>query len=560
MEHKKLLKNHRGYLTIVSIGIIIIAAIVVALLINLFSGSMKSTESTSLSKSSFFLASSGLQIAKRDLVEYHKRCGDINGTTLYTNATLPNITGEYTVNCSTNIISTTLNGNIGTGNAYPITLQNIVTASSTLLNSLTAGDTTSITLSNPTEAQQFSLNNSMVKIDDEHILYDVKVGTLLLGLKRGVAGTISSSHSSGATISQGILNSGIVIIDNEAIEYDGISGYTLQNVKRGILGTTQDNHADNSIVNQNLCVLTAIAGSPDLSNVLGKRKVREVISSDMGVGSFPFNSALVAKGTVDLKDTATIKNLYVDPSDPDFPGSTILTGSIIDFMNNSNTKVGDGAGGEVIASQDGDMNADVVQNSNMFDTKTIYEYLFPASLATLKSDAIPVADLDTALNTPAYTNKVIMVPAQNLDTANTVITTANGVQPKILIVNGNLAISSHDITLTVGQSGKPIALIVDGDLKVTGKNTTFTLHGILYVTGKFEGVGVGSGASSGGPSDDNSSINIIGFVAVEGPQGAKFFNDTTLEKNNDYITQFIIGGSGFTPNYTLPHKLRELFN
>jgi len=86
MKHKRILKFQRGYLLIISIGIALVISIVAVLLINMFGGSIKSTENISESNSAFFVATSGLQLAKRDIIELDKRCTDINGNTLYTNA------------------------------------------------------------------------------------------------------------------------------------------------------------------------------------------------------------------------------------------------------------------------------------------------------------------------------------------------------------------------------------------------------------------------------------------------------------------------------------------
>ena len=555
-KNRKTLKNQRGYLTIVSIGIIIISAITSSLLINLFGSSIKGVENTSESNSSFFLAASGLQISKRDLIKYNKKCSDINGTILYTDASLPNIKGQYTVKCSTNIVNTTLIGDIDPSSSS-ITLQNTTTASNILVNSLSATDTTMITLPNIAAAKQFSVTDSMAKIDDEYILYNKRVGTDLIGLTRGVAGTTASIHTPGTVVSQGLLDSGVIIIDKESIGYNGISGNTLQNVTRGILGTTAASHSDSAIVVQNQCILANNAGIPNLNTPSGKCSVKETISPDIANELFfPFNAPLVSMGDVDLKDTATVKNLSVTSSDPNFVASTIVTQNNVNFIaGSSSTIISDGSGGEVVSSQFGDINADIEQNSTLFDSKSLYDYLFSVSLATIKNDAIIAADLNTALNTPAYTHEVVLIGGANFNTLDTIITTTN--QPKILIIDGNLRTNAKNVKITVGTPNKPTILIVDGNLTIAGQYNNFTVHGILYVTGDLSATGTGSG--SGGSGVYDNILNVIGFSGVEG--NTKLYSDATIEMNHNYLEQLqkvneYLSGLSYTKTYTS----KEVFN
>jgi len=221
MEHKKLLKQQHGYLLIVSILIMVIISVVATMLINMFGGSIKSTENISESNSAFYLATSGLQIAKRDIIELDKKCTDITGETLYTNATLSDIRGRYTIQAYINRVSSTLNGALGVGNT-PVTLLNIVTASSTIANALTATSNT-ITIADSEEAKQFAVLGGIVKIGNEYIFYNERIDNVLNNLIRGVEGSSASAHSAGATLSQGFLNSGVIGIDKRAIVFSMFS-------------------------------------------------------------------------------------------------------------------------------------------------------------------------------------------------------------------------------------------------------------------------------------------------------------------------------------------------
>lgn len=183
MEHYQL-KSQRGYLLIISAVIIVLISIVATLVTGMFTGGIKSAGNTAESSAAFYLANSGLQIAKRDIVVNKATCGAINGSSLYTNATLTNIPGQYTVNCCTNKVSTTLSGNI-TNSALVIPLANIATVASTL-QSISGSN---ITLA---DASHFAASG-VVKIDSELMFYSTKSSNTLQNVTRGVAGTSSGS-------------------------------------------------------------------------------------------------------------------------------------------------------------------------------------------------------------------------------------------------------------------------------------------------------------------------------------------------------------------------------
>lgn len=200
MEQNQL-KDHQGYLLIISAAIIIVISIVATLVIGMFTGGVKSTGNVAESSSAFYLANSGLQIAKRDIIVNKEGCSLINGTTLYTNATLTNIPGQYTINGCSNSVNNSLAGAIGNS----ILLTNTIIASSTL-NSLSGS-------------------------------------------------TIALASSTG------FATNGTIKIDNEYISYRSISGSTLQNITRGVGGTTAATHNNGAAITQNQCTLTATAGS-----------------------------------------------------------------------------------------------------------------------------------------------------------------------------------------------------------------------------------------------------------------------------------------------------------
>lgn len=169
MEHT--IKNQRGYLLIWAMVLVIIAAFIGNLLVSMFMGKMGSTQNDSKSNAALYIATSGLEIAKRDIAVNHIGCTAINGATKYTNATLFN--GMFTA--------------AGTANA----------ASSTLPSGINATNS-SITL---TSSAGFA-SSGLIMIENELISYSGISGNTLINAIRGVSTTAATTHAIGASVIQ----------------------------------------------------------------------------------------------------------------------------------------------------------------------------------------------------------------------------------------------------------------------------------------------------------------------------------------------------------------------
>lgn len=169
MEYK--LKNQRAYLLIWAMVLVVIAAFVGNLLVSMFMGKMGSTQNDLKSNAALYIATSGLEIAKRDITVNNVGCAAINGLAKYTNAALFN--GTFTATGAANVASSTLPGAIGTANS------SIALTSSTGF----AGSGT-------------------ILIDSELISYVGISGNTLLNAIRGMSGTVATTHAASASVVQ----------------------------------------------------------------------------------------------------------------------------------------------------------------------------------------------------------------------------------------------------------------------------------------------------------------------------------------------------------------------
>lgn len=169
MEYK--IKNQRGYLLIWAMILVIIAAFVGNLLVSMFMGKMGSTQNDLKSNAALYIATSGLEIAKRDITVNNMGCAAINGLAKYTNATLFN--GMFTATGTANAASSILQSGIGT------TDSNI-----TLINS-----------------SGFA-SNGMIAIDSEFMAYFGISGNTLMNVARGISGTVATTHAINASVIQ----------------------------------------------------------------------------------------------------------------------------------------------------------------------------------------------------------------------------------------------------------------------------------------------------------------------------------------------------------------------
>jgi|GEM_PF-2350213 len=173
MESALKIKSQQGYLLIIAIVLIVIIGAIGTMLVYMFIGGSNSENNLSQSSQALYIAASGIEYAKRDLVSKNYDCASINGSGNYKQSFA---SGQFMVTGAANAASTTLNGAINT----------------------TASIAT-ITLSN---AADFVNGDGVVTIGGEHFSYTSKSGNVLQNVTRGVSGSVAATHSNGVAVSQ----------------------------------------------------------------------------------------------------------------------------------------------------------------------------------------------------------------------------------------------------------------------------------------------------------------------------------------------------------------------
>lgn len=164
-------KNQRGYLLILATILIIIATFIGSLLVNMFMAKTTATQNSLQADAAFYMATSGLGIAKRDIAINHLACAGMNGTAKYTDAALFN--GVFTVTGVVNL------------------------AQSILTSGITAAST-----SIPLASVANFASSGIALVENETIQYVGISGTTLLNATRGVFGSIATAHNAGANAVQ----------------------------------------------------------------------------------------------------------------------------------------------------------------------------------------------------------------------------------------------------------------------------------------------------------------------------------------------------------------------
>ena len=540
-------KTHLGYLLIISAIIIVIIASVATLTLEMFTGGAKSTENTAEAASAFYLATSGLQVAKRDIIVNKVSCVGINGSSLYTNASITGINGQYTINSCYSKNSAELNATAGVGDTT-IYLKNYSDIFSTLSSAITSSSN-AIALAN---ASSFR-SSGTAKIDQEYISYTSKSGNTLMNVTRGVAGTTAASHNNGTAIYQGFFVptanvNGIVQIDDEIMSYKSVSVnsgvLTLGGVTRGIGGTTAASHPINRDVAQAQCTLFSTAALPTLSAATGKRIINEIlIGKDASSFSFGgFEPVIASTGNVAISGTGTVQNTTISgTTDPDFRGSTIVSSGTVALNGGGNT-----SNGSTQFSISGNILEDVLAGSSA--VIPLFENIFSQTLAVIKNQAtLTIAPSAFATATMGDDKIVLVNPAGPVSLPGGTIMDQS---PKVIIVQNNLTLTGTNNNIKIGNANSPTILIVEGDFKAAGGQSEevkgFTLNGLLYVKGKFLFAG----------GNDNLVIN--GFIATEGNMSVS--GNTTLSLDPTLIDKLKDSNLIVTNFYTKGYEPREVFN
>jgi Tfp pilus assembly protein PilX len=177
MEPK--IKSQQGFLLIVAVILIVIVGFIGSSLAYMYIGGTKSNTNILRSNEAFYIATSGLEIAKRDIIVNKAiyTCESINGIPKYTDAAFPpeaaNPRGYFTV----------------IGNVYAVNSQLSVSIDEVA---------TIIPITDTSTLASFGF----VSIAGETITYSGIQGNNLLNAKRGAASTTAQSHNIGTNVVQ----------------------------------------------------------------------------------------------------------------------------------------------------------------------------------------------------------------------------------------------------------------------------------------------------------------------------------------------------------------------
>jgi hypothetical protein len=183
--------NHqKGFLLIAAIILIFIFSTVGSMLAYSYLKKGMAVSESKQAQQALYIATSGLEIAKRAIINGTKTCAGITGDTQFTNTSL--LGGKFTVK--------------GTASTATNTLSSTMSATST-----------SLALSN---LSGFAWEG-VVKIDNEYIGYYSSSSNALYNLKRGLSGTIAASHNAAAVVSQ---NDCLLVSTGAVPDFTSISG------------------------------------------------------------------------------------------------------------------------------------------------------------------------------------------------------------------------------------------------------------------------------------------------------------------------------------------------
>jgi hypothetical protein len=172
------LKKQHGFLMVVAVILIAVVAVIGLLLDYMFIGNITAATVTLQSDQAFYIATSGLEMAKRGMIKNGSSCTTINtnyGTpqSLFTgHVTTPNVLGQFTVSCT-------------------------AMASGTMASAINASQTT-IPLPSVVISQLSTCG--AISIDKEVIAYYGISGNNITSASRGASGTSAASHAIGASI------------------------------------------------------------------------------------------------------------------------------------------------------------------------------------------------------------------------------------------------------------------------------------------------------------------------------------------------------------------------
>ncbi len=287
--------------------------------------------------------------------------------------------------------------------------------------------------------------------------------------------TLSSSITSVSSSiplnnASGFSSSGVISIDSEFIAYSSISGNSLIGVTRGINGTVAASHSSSALVSQNECILTSVGGVPSLSSPLGERKLRMILSGvAFGLGTTSSSGsgfvipALVATGQINLSG-GTIINPVVTSSSSSYTNSTALSGSTVVINNPGKTQISSNSGNLITSSSSGNIQPDVGQNSTLFNSGNLFSKFFTQSQSVIQANAnqsYTSSTINGAQGQTIWFNGTLNI------NGNVTIGTPNS--PVILIMaNSNLIMSGNAKIYGFVYINPNFSLSMQGNSSITG--------------------------------------------------------------------------------------------
>lgn len=402
------IKTQQGFLLIIAIILIVIIGFIGVVLAYMYIGGPKSNTNILRSNDAFYVATSGLEIAKRDVLTRWKSCNAISGNVKYTNAAFPpgaaNPTGYFTVTSSLNNVKSKLSADIN--------------ASATNIPLL--------------DATGFAAAG-FVLIEKEIITYVGVQGNTLQNARRGMAGTTAVVHNANKKVAQNMCVLTSVGQVPTATNPEGERKLQAQIMlgRRGYLAPGQE-FPDN--------IFPVVIGA----GIFDEGEIPEESIKIENDGTSISNPNADGKGCAVATPTITTK---VD--NPQFQCITANTYATTTWSHNISPP------------------APAIDTENFYDyffDESIAELKARGFHATSK------AEVDNIITPgqPGYGNDVVWITEGELkiEDDTTLLTTATSV--KILIIEGNLDASKKNIV--IGSSNGPVKLIVTN--KFIGKENT----------------------------------------------------------------------------------------
>lgn len=171
-------KNQQGFLEVIAVILIVVVSFIAIMLASFLVGSTKISTNMAQSNSAFYLAKSGLELVKRDIIVNKHDCAYVTAT-YQTSIPITLLGGQFAItSCTTNKASTNTTADI-TGDKNDPSYTSIPVSS-------TAG---------------FS-NQGIIAIDNELINYNGISGGVFRNVTRGAEGTTVSAHTHPASVVQ----------------------------------------------------------------------------------------------------------------------------------------------------------------------------------------------------------------------------------------------------------------------------------------------------------------------------------------------------------------------